>query len=245
MDVLLDKKRLVEIRNFKGVSQEDLGHCLGGSRRTVQGFESGDGTMVIGHKLANKIAKCLSIDVWNIWGEIPDFWIYEPRIITDNSELSTIALQKCKFVWKPEYLPSYDGHQKALLNLTSIIEESQNSLADINNDQTVSALEDLKRRIEVKNIVDELNFFYGFDIDRQAGLDDWPCFVQYKATQLTHSGDDSNYWSWHIHEELVYQMQSSVKDEWRYHVYSGHPIFEMTDDEKSKALKDRFAPNWL
>ena len=57
MDILLDKQRLIEIRNSRGISQEDLGNCLGGSRRTVQGFEGGDGKMIIGHKLANKIAE--------------------------------------------------------------------------------------------------------------------------------------------------------------------------------------------
>ena len=60
------QKRLVEIRNFQRSPSQRPWEFLGGSRRTVQGLKAVK-TMVMGHKLANKIPSALVL-MFGIFG---------------------------------------------------------------------------------------------------------------------------------------------------------------------------------
>jgi len=163
MEILVDTERLIEARKIRGMTQEKLGRCLGGSRRLVQRIEDSNQAVSIPSDEMNKLANCLGIEPFQLWGELPYFYEFEVQKVEGGAQLADLMRRYPVDKFDVTELPSIDEEQEALVKLAEIADELKRGSTNS------SFKREIQQRLDIKNACDTVcgvyrrNADYDFD----------------------------------------------------------------------------------
>lgn len=151
MDILVDVNRVAALRKKMGLNQDELGACLEGSRRTVQRIEDASSPPRIETDEMNRLAKCLKVQPYMLWGELPVQYEYTVEKVKSGAIFSELLLNYQIDDFQPGALPEGEWQQEQLINLASII--------DTLKSEPLTAHSSFKEQIEwqthIKNVFDK------------------------------------------------------------------------------------------
>jgi transcriptional regulator with XRE-family HTH domain len=150
MDILLDINRLTEARRVLGLTQDELGKCMGGSRRLVQRFEVDGEAVRIKFDEINQLSRCLGIQPFQLWAEVPFFFKFEYKEITTSSDLALLLQKFPVDKLDVQYLPAGLREQEALIDLADQIDQLKSRITSL------SHKEEIEQKIKIKNAADAI-----------------------------------------------------------------------------------------
>lgn len=207
MTILIDKRRLTGIRKANGISQDDLGICLETSRRTVQRYEEVNDDLRLRYEEISQIAKCLRVEPYQLFLEIPESIEYEAKLI-DSGELLQSLISDIKDIRLDTiYIPKRLEDQ----NFFREFFKTFSVLKNYENHHNYSDLDLLDNKIACQNAINSL-----LRVDEDSSNEN-ECikFVYYNAIKLRpfphFDPSELDIVDWKIH--LIIRTVSPTSDE--------------------------------
>ncbi|MDC0993177.1 helix-turn-helix transcriptional regulator [Alphaproteobacteria bacterium] len=194
MEILVDVAMASELRNRMGLSQDDLGECLSGSRRTVQRIEDKENPPKLSVDELNRLAKCLNVQPYMLWGELPVIYEYSVDLVENGAHLSELLLKYSVNDVRISALPELEDEQRCLISLAGEIDELK--AKDFAAHTSLKA--QIKWQMGIKNLYDNSVGNNRTEVDKQwskfPGLDIYFSLVSYASAHAPPPGEEKSKW---------------------------------------------------